>query len=32
MPQNNDTWLAAFSIALWLGSMAWGFGFIARYL
>ena len=29
---NNDTWLAAVSIALWLGSTAWGIGFIVRFI
>lgn len=27
-----DTWPAAFIITLWLGAMAYGFGFIARYI
>lgn len=32
MKLHDDSWLAAVCIALWLGSMAMGFGFIARYL
>jgi hypothetical protein len=27
-----DTWPAAFIIALWLGAMAWGIGFIVRFI
>lgn len=27
-----DTWPAAFGIALWLGAIAYGIGFIARYI
>lgn len=28
----NDSWLAAIGIALWLGAMAWGIGFIVRFV
>jgi hypothetical protein len=28
----DETWTAAFGIALWLGAMAYGVGFIAKYL
>jgi hypothetical protein len=27
-----ETWPAAFAIALWLGAMAWGIGFIVRFI
>jgi hypothetical protein len=27
-----ETWPAAFVIALWLGAMAWGIGFIVRFI
>jgi hypothetical protein len=28
----DDTWPAAIAIALWLGAITWGIGFIVRYL
>lgn len=28
----RDTWAAAIVIALWLGAIAWGIGFIVRYI
>lgn len=28
----SETWPVAFGIALWLGAMAWGIGFIVRYI
>jgi hypothetical protein len=28
----RDSWAAAVCIVLWLGSMAWGIGFIVRYV
>jgi hypothetical protein len=27
-----DTWAASFVVAVWLGTMAWGIGFIVRYI
>jgi hypothetical protein len=29
---NADTWAFSFALALWLGAMAWGIGFIVRYI
>ncbi|MCP1937409.1 hypothetical protein J2R95_003204 [Bradyrhizobium japonicum] len=29
---SDDTWAAAFVFTLWLGAMAWGIGFIVRYI
>lgn len=29
---DTDTWPAAFCIALWLGTIAWGIGFIVRFI
>jgi hypothetical protein len=29
---NADTWAASFAIALWLGVMTWGIGFIVRHI
>lgn len=28
----DDTWSAALIIALWLGAIAWGVGFIIRFI
>lgn len=29
---HRDDWPAAFVLVLWLGAMAWGIGFIVRYI
>jgi hypothetical protein len=28
----SDTWAFSFGVALWLGAMAWGIGFIVRFI